>query len=65
MTYNFDPERWYDNQRALLEHRRSTGEIDAEEYERELARLEERYDRMQQRLDGSFDLPSSRTNKES
>ncbi len=65
MTYNFDPDRWYDNQLALLQNRRDKGEIDAEEFERELARLEERYDQMQQRLDSSFDLPSSRTNHQS
>ncbi len=65
MTYNFDPDRWYENQLALLQHRRATGELAAEEFERELARLEERYDQMQHRLDSSFDLPPSRTNRQS
>ncbi len=65
MTYNFDPDRWYDNQRVILEHRRSKGEIDAEEFERLLALLEERYDQMQRRLDSSFELPPSRTNRQS
>ena len=58
MTYNFDPDRWYDNQRELLEHRRARGEIDAQQFDRELERLAERYDEMLRRLDGPFELPS-------
>lgn len=65
MTYNFDPDRWYDNQLALLRNRRDKGEIDADEFERELVRLEERYDQMQQRLDSTFELPPGRTNQPS
>lgn len=57
MTYNFDPDRWYDNQRALLEHRRECGEIDAAQYDEELERLGQRYDQMLERLNGPFDLP--------
>ncbi len=57
MTYNFDVDRWYENHRALLEHRRATGEIGQAEFETELERLGERYDEMLERLDGSFQLP--------
>ncbi len=62
MTYNFDPDRWYDNQRALLEHRRTTGEISDAEFEQEVERLEQRYDEMLQRQSAPFDLPPGRTN---
>jgi hypothetical protein len=55
MTYNFDPDRWYENQRALLVGRRERGEITpvefaelekklVEEYEMLLARVDIRYD---------------------
>ncbi len=59
MTYNFDVDRWYENQRALLAHRRAKGEIDQAAFEVELERLGERYDEMQSRLDGSFELPGT------
>jgi hypothetical protein len=61
MTYNFDPDRWYENQRALLEHRRARGEIDPAQFEAEMERLGERYDQMLERLSGPFDLPPGRT----
>ena len=57
MTYNFDPDRWFENQRRLLDARRDRGEIDAAGYDAEIERLEARYDEMSRRLDASFDLP--------
>jgi hypothetical protein len=57
VTYNFDPDRWYENQRLLLDGRRARGEIDDAAHEAELERLEARYDEMTRRLDASFDLP--------
>jgi len=57
MTYNFDADRWYENQRALLQQRRARGEISAAEFDEQLERLGERYDEMLQRLNGPFDLP--------
>ncbi len=65
MTYNFDPDRWYDNQRALLEHRRVKGDIDERQFEEELERLGERYDEMLRRLDAPFDLPPARRDGDS
>ena len=66
MTYNFDPDRWYENQRAHLERRRTRGEIDAQRYEQELERLAERYDQMLRRLDAPFQIPdTTRTGSES
>lgn len=57
MTYNFDPDRWHENQRVLLEGRRARGEIASAAYDAELERLETRYDEMSRRLDASFDVP--------
>ncbi len=61
MTYNFDADRWYENQRALLEHRRARGELSAAEFETEIERLDERYDEMLRRLNGPFELPTKPT----
>ena len=57
MTYNFDPERWYELRLARLEQRREIGEIGEEAYRRELDDLERRYDEMLRRLDGTFEIP--------
>ena len=57
MTYNFDPDRWYERQRALLDARHAGGQLDEEQYRRELEALEQRYEEMIERLDGTFQLP--------
>lgn len=57
MTYNFDPERWYENERNLLEVRYTQGEIGARELEDALEKLDRRYDEMIKRLDGTYQLP--------
>jgi len=56
MTYNFDPDRWYDNQRRLVDARRDRGELDADAYQRELDALEARYESMTSRLDKEFEI---------
>ena len=61
MTYNFDPDRWYENQRRLLDARRDGGELDVGAYQREVDALEARYDAMTSRLDKAFEAPSVRT----
>ena len=57
MTYNFDPDRWLADRKALLESRLTAGELDEEAYQRGLAELERRYDEMLTRLDGTFQIP--------
>lgn len=57
MTYNFDPDKWYDMERASLDKRLREGRIDAREFERELGDLDCRYDEMLNRLDGSYQIP--------
>lgn len=61
MTYNFDPDRWYDDQRLRLDARRRNGELSAEAYETALRELDRRYDDMVRRLDGTFQLPKRAT----
>jgi hypothetical protein len=56
MTYNFDPDRWYENQRRALDARRERGEVSDERYQSGLDDLERRYDEMTSRLDKPFGL---------
>jgi hypothetical protein len=57
MTYNFDPDRWYDDERGILEARFNTGEMSPQEYEDALCDLERRYDEMLKGLDGTYQIP--------
>lgn len=57
MTYNFDPDRWYDDERGLLDTRHRFGEISAQKYKEALADLDRRYDEMLQRLNGTYQIP--------
>ena len=59
MTYNFDPDRWHENQRALLEERHRRGELDDAQLARELEDLDRRYEDMVRRLDGTYQLPKA------
>jgi hypothetical protein len=57
MTYNFDPDRWYENQRALLDARRADGTLDEAAFAEALDDLERRYEEMVERIGRSFQLP--------
>lgn len=56
MTYNFDPDRWFENQRRVLDLRLERGEIDEAGHQAALSALEERYDQLLARLDKPFEL---------
>jgi hypothetical protein len=57
MTYNFDPDRWYDDERGILETRFKAEEMNPQEYEDALCDLERRYDEMLKGLDGTYQIP--------
>ncbi|UCH20687.1 MAG: hypothetical protein JSU83_19470 [Deltaproteobacteria bacterium] len=57
MTYNFDPDRWYENERTVIERRFKMGEISVSAYEDAIADLERRYNEMLDRLNGTYQLP--------
>jgi 2-oxoglutarate ferredoxin oxidoreductase subunit gamma len=57
MTYNFDPERWYANERAALEADRRTHHWSDERYEAAVDDLDRRHEEMLQRLDGTYQIP--------
>jgi hypothetical protein len=56
MTYNFDPDRWYENQRRALDARRDRGELEDAAYQLAVASLEARYDEMLARLNKPFEV---------
>ena len=57
MTYNFDVDRWFETQKALLDARLQRGELDTEAYRLALEDLDRRADEMLTRLDGTFQIP--------
>lgn len=57
MTYNFDPERWFDMESAALEKAFREGALDQEAYEAARETLLQKLDALWDRLDGSYRLP--------
>ena len=58
MTYNFDPDRWYDNERLALDERWRSGRLNDREYKDAIDDLDCRYDEMLDRLDGTYQIPA-------
>ena len=63
MTYNFDPDKWYANQRTALERQRDDGSIGAEAFAQALAELDARYEELVSRLDAEFAIPPEPTGR--
>jgi hypothetical protein len=61
MTYNFDPDKWLENERLRVEMQRRAGEITEEEAAKALEALDRRYESMLNRLDGTF--PVAKTDR--
>lgn len=57
MTYNFDPERWYDNEYSAIEILHKKGCKTDSEFEEACSNLLHRYEEMLSRLDGTYQLP--------
>ena len=57
MTYNFDPDRWYDGEYDLLERELKHNRLTQAEFERKVEVLSRKYDDMTLRLDGTYQLP--------
>lgn len=58
MTYNFDPDRWYENEYAALKARRDRMEISQAAFDQAADDLLHRYEEMTARLDGTYRLPT-------
>lgn len=57
MTYNFDPDRWYEDERGMLDARYRAEEISEQAYKDAISELDRRYDEMLDRLDGTYQVP--------
>lgn len=56
MTYNFDPDRWLDNELAAVDAAFKAGRMNVSEYEKQKDQLLQRYDAMVARLDGTYGI---------
>jgi hypothetical protein len=54
MTYNFDPEKWYANERSALKADLVSEVLSQAEFDAALETLDRRYDEMLKRLDGTY-----------
>lgn len=59
MTYNFDPERWYDIERRDLERRRAAGRLTSADFETAMTDLQDRYESMMDGLNSVADFPGT------
>ena len=59
MTYNFDPERWYENERTAIDLELRAGKINSREYRTAIDDLDKRYDKMLDRLDGTYQIKTN------
>lgn len=58
MTYNFDPDKWYDIELFALRSKYRTGDLTQLEYENATEKLEQQREKMWERLDGSYQVPN-------
>jgi len=57
MTYNFDPDKWYENEILALRAKRRAAKLTDLEYESALETLAQQHKKMWERLDGSYQIP--------
>lgn len=58
MTYNFDPERWFDNEMTALEKRHAAGELSDAEFEEAQSKLVDKYEEMLERVNIRYEYSS-------
>ena len=56
MTYNFDPDKWYDNELFLIQSKLKTGGIAQDEFNKACEILDKKYEEMWKRLDGTYQI---------
>jgi hypothetical protein len=57
MTYNFDPDRWYERERSHLDRLVRDKRLSPADHRRRVAELDRRLADMWRRLDPSYQLP--------
>ena len=56
MTYNFDPDKWYDNELYLIQSKLKTGKITQNQYDQAVEILDKKLEEMWKRLDGTYQV---------
>ncbi len=56
MTYNFDPDRWYDNEISVLNQQLNSKKLTNDQYDLAMEILEKRHEEMWDRLNGSYQV---------
>ena len=54
MAYNFDPDKWYDNELFMIQTKLKKDELTQEEYDLAVLALDQKIEDMWKRLDGSY-----------
>ena len=57
MTYNFDPDRWFENELSIIHSKFLAGEITRKERDRAIDEIDRQFNDMGDRLDGSYQIP--------
>jgi len=57
MTYNFDPDKWYENELLALRLKYQAGEMTLNQYEKRIKELDLKQEKMWERLDGFYQIP--------
>jgi hypothetical protein len=57
MTYNFDPDQWYENEIEFFTKKYHSGAISEQTFNKHIATLDRRYDDMLKRLNGTCQIP--------
>ncbi len=58
MTYNFDPDKWYENEFFMIQIKLKKDELTQEEYDLAVSDLDQKMEEMWQRLDGTYQIGS-------
>ena len=58
MTYNFDPDRWYENELFVIRSKYEAGQMTKQEYNKAVEELDRKHEAMWERLDGSYQMPN-------
>ncbi len=59
MTYNFDPDKWYDNELFIIKQKLKNSEITQSEYDAAVEILDKKLEEMWTRLNGTYQLNSN------
>lgn len=57
MTYNFDPDQWYENELSVIHSMYKAGQMTKQDYNQAIEELDRKHQTMWERLDGSYRVP--------